>query len=150
LVSRPLPALLLSVLAFAVLVSCDLAARARTAYLEGEKYMAWHAQPSLKRAHYDALLAADKVRLAREKAEGRLSMAELDQRFELLRAERDERVAESSAKYALRWFETAAGLFSPPETPGTRTARARAADARAAWLSELKAAKIPYQAYQVE
>ena len=128
----------------------DLYFRGRSAYLEGEKYLAWEASPGLKAAHFDSTLAATSARLIGERAAGRLSEAELAERLELARFERDYRVSESSLKYAFVWFQTVVELFTPPETKWTILARSKMSETRERWKKELDAQKIPYQDYMLE
>ncbi len=117
----------------------DLILRARSAYLEGEKWMEWSRKPELKKAHFDAELAA------RELGKGRLDHAVYERKAGLARFERDQAVAESSLKYAYVWYQTAAELFSPPENRWSVLARDKMTQTRALWKKELDAQKIPYQ-----
>lgn len=128
----------------------DLVLRSRSAYLEGEKWMEWSRKPELKKAHFDAELAAREGELSRELAKGKLDRAAYERKAGLARFERDQAVAESSLKYAYVWYQTAAELFSPPENRWSVLARARMAEARELWKKELDARKIPYQDYMLE
>lgn len=128
----------------------DLVLRARSAYLEGMKYLEWNEKPELKKAWFDARLAEKEAKLKREFEKGRVTRDELDQRLYLARFERDRRVSESSLKYAYVWFQTAAELFSPPESKYVVLSRAKMAEAKAAWKRELDAKKVPYQEYMFE
>jgi hypothetical protein len=128
----------------------DLTLRARSAYLEGEKWSEWSRKPELKKAHFDAALAAREGELSRELAKGKLDRAAYERKVGLARFERDQAVAESSLKYAYVWYQTAAELFSPPENRWSVQARAKMTEARALWKKELDARKIPYQDYMLE
>ena len=128
----------------------DLVLRSRSAYLEGEKWMEWSRRPELKKAHFDAELAAREAELSRELAKGKLDRASYERKAGLARFERDQAVAESSLKYAYVWYQTAAELFSPPENRWSVLARGKMAEARALWKKELEARKIPYQDYMLE
>jgi len=128
----------------------DLYLRSRSAFLEGEKWMEWSRKPELKKAHFDAELAAREGELSRELAKGLLDKASHDRKAGLARFERDQAVAESSLKYAYVWYQTAAELFSPPENRWSARARVQMAEARALWKKELDAQKIPYQDYMLE
>ena len=68
----------------------DLVLRARSAYLEGEKWMEWSRKPELKKAHFDAILAAREKDLTKEREAGRLAPAAFTQKMGLARFERDE------------------------------------------------------------
>jgi len=133
-----------------VLVYADLVLRARSAYLEGEKYMLWQERPEEKKAFYEAEFSREKAGLDREKAEGRLSENEYSQRLELERFRADEAVAESSLKYAYHWYKTAVELFSPPESRWVRLSRSRMGEAKELWKAELRAKKIPFEEYMLE
>lgn len=138
-------------LAFVYAAACaDVVLRARSAYLEGEKWLAWDAHPELKKAHFDAELAARRRTFEAERAAGALSAAEFDKKLGLAAFERDQAVAESSLKYAYVWFQTAAELFTPPESRWTARAREKMKTTRELWKRELDAKKIPYQDYMLE
>lgn len=115
----------------------DVVLRGRSAYLEGEKWLEWSRRPELKKAHFDAALAAREKELEKEKA--KLSPEAYEKKLVLARFERDQAVAESSLKYAYVWYRTAVELFTPPETRWTRAARERMAETREAWKRELAA-----------
>ena len=128
----------------------DLTLRARSAYLEGEKWMAWNLKPELKKAHFDAELAAREGELSRELAKGKLERAAYERKTGLARFERDQAVAESSLKYAYVWYQTAAELFSPPASRWSVLARAKMTETRVLWKKELDAQNISYQDYMLE
>jgi hypothetical protein len=132
------------------LVYADLVLRARSAYLEGEKYMRWQARPDEKKAHFEALFQDEKKALDAGKAAGRLTENEYAQRLELERFRRDESVSESSLKYAYHWYKTAVDLFSPPESRYVRLSRAKMAEAKELWKRELREKKIPFEEYMLE
>jgi hypothetical protein len=128
----------------------DLVLRARSAYLEGRKYLEWNAHPDEKKAHFEAEFQARKKELESRRDAGTLSAADCDKQVELARFERDQAVAESSLKYAYVWFQTAADLFSPPESRWSRLARVEEAKTRELWKKELDAKGIPYKEYMLE
>jgi hypothetical protein len=128
----------------------DLVLRARAAYLEGEKYLAWDRDPGLKKAALDRELAGAEARLRRDRDAGRITAEEFEQRSALARFERDEAVKESSLKYAYVWFQTAVELFSPPESRWVVLSRRKMAEAKELWKKELDAKKVPYQDYMLE
>lgn len=147
---RKLLTVLACVAAVYGMACADLWLRARSAYLEGEKYLEWDRRPELKAAHLDRLLAEKTARLRAEGAAGRITPDELSQRLALARFERDESMQESSLKYAYVWFQTAVELFSPPESRWVVRSRARMAEAKELWRKELVAKKIPFQDYMLE
>lgn len=115
----------------------DVVLRGRSAFLEGEKWLAWSKDPAAKKAHFDEALAAREKELELEKAS--LTPEAYEKKRALARFERDQAVAESSLKYAFVWYRTSVELFTPPETRWTREARARMAETREAWRKELEA-----------
>ena len=138
-------------LAFVYAAACvDVVLRARSAYLEGEKWLAWDAHPDLKKSHFDAELAQHTKMFEAERVAGRLNDAELQKKVGLAKFERDQAVAESSLKYAYVWFQTSAELFTPPESRWTVRAREKMKTTRELWKKELDAKKIPYQDYMLE
>lgn len=138
-------------LAFVYAAACvDVALRARSAYLEGEKWLEWDRRPELKKAHFDAELVAREAALKAQRDSGKISAPEHDKKLFLARFERDEALKESSLKYAYVWFQSAAELFTPPETPWSRKARARMRETRELWKKELRAKNVPFQDYMLE
>jgi hypothetical protein len=128
----------------------DLYLRARSAYLQGEKYLDWNAHPERKAAFFDAKLAARRAALDRELADGRLTQAEHDEKLALARFARDQAVSESSLKYAYVWFQSAAELFSPPDDRWTIRAREQMKATRALWKKQLDAEHVPYKDYMLQ
>jgi len=147
---RKLLTVLACVLAVYGMVYADVWLRARSAYLEGEKYLEWDRRPELKAAHLERLLVEKTARLQAERAASRITPAELEARLTLARFERDEAMKESSLKYAYVWFQTAVELFSPPESRWVILSREKAPVAKELWKKELAAKKIPYQDYMLE
>ncbi len=138
-------------LAFVYAAACvDVVLRARSAYLEGEKWLSWNEHPDLKKAHFDAELASRRKGFEADRDAGSLTPAEFDKKLGLARFERDQQVAESSLKYAYVWYQTAAELFTPPESSWTRMSREKMKSTRELWKKELDAQKIPYQDYMLE
>jgi hypothetical protein len=128
----------------------DLTLRAREAFSQGEKYMLWHEQPALKKAALDAELRERETALRAQAGREKWAAEVLEQRLFLARFQRDERLKESSLKYAYVWYQTAVELFSPPESKWAALCRAKAPQAKELWKKELDAQKIPYQDYMLE
>jgi hypothetical protein len=104
----------------------------------------------LKKAHFDAELAVQQKTLESERDAGRLSPEEFAKKAGLARFEHDQNIAESSLKYAYVWYQTAAELFTPPESRWTAMSREKMKTTRELWKKELDAKKIPYQDYMLE
>ncbi len=128
----------------------DLMFRAKSAYLEGEKYMAWSKNPVLKKDFLDKIFSAKLQALAAERAANRITEDDFEDKKDSLLAEKDFKTVESSAKYAYVWYKTAGTYFSPPVTRWTRLARQKAPEALALWKAELKAGKTEFKDYQIE
>lgn len=128
----------------------DLVLRARSAYREGEKWLEWDRKPELKKAHFDAVLAEREKDLVKERDSGKLAPAVFDKKLGLARFERDQAVAESSLKYAYVWFQSAAELFTPPESRWVVMSRAKMKETRELWKKELDAKKVPYRDYMLD
>lgn len=138
-------------LAFVYAAACvDVVLRARSAYLEGEKWLSWSEHPELKKAHFDQVLEARKKELQAQRDAGKISDAELQRKAGLAAFERDQAVAESSLKYAYVWYQSAAELFTPPESRWTRRAREKMRTTRELWKKELDAKKVPYKDYMLD
>ncbi|MHB9155400.1 MAG: hypothetical protein ACYC5N_06880 [Endomicrobiales bacterium] len=141
---------LLCVAAVYALVYVDVVLRARSAFLQGEQYWAWHRQPDLKTRALDAEYGKDRAALDRKLSRGKLSREEFDRQLEILDFERAQRAKESSIKYAYIWYQTAVELFSPPESKWVRLSREKMPQAKALWKQELTAGKIPFEDYMLE
>ena len=137
--------------AFFLSAAClDLAFRARNAYLEGEKFMAWVKTPAMKKDHFDKVFSAKLKALEGRMTGDASSGPDFEDKKNLLLAEKNFKTGESSAKYAYLWYKTAGTDFSPPVTRWTRLARQKAPEALALWKAELKAGKIELKDYQLE
>jgi len=115
----------------------DLALRARSAYLEGEKYLAWAKEPALKKDFFEKTFSARIKALENGKTERRAGGNGFEDKKNLLLAEKNFKMGESSAKYAYIWYRTASTDFSPPVTRWTGLARQKAPAALALWKAEL-------------
>ena len=130
--------------------SLDLMFRAKSAYLEGEKYMAWSKDSALKKDFLDKIFSAKLKALEAEKSANRITEDAFEDKKDTLLAEKTFKTGESSAKYAYIWYKTAGTYFSPPVTRWTRLARQKAPEALALWKAELKAGKTEFKDYQIE
>ena len=131
-------------LAFVYAAACvDVVLRARSAYLEGEKWLSWSEHPELKKAHFDAEFDARRAALDRDLASGVLSRAGYDERLLLARFERDRAESDSSLEHAAVWFESAATLFSRPQSRWSVRARVLLAETRGRLRSERTAQGLP-------
>ncbi len=128
----------------------DLIFRARSAYLEGKKYLEWNAHPELKKAYYEEVFAQREKEIEADFKAGRLTPAEEKEKIDLAQFREQERISESSLKYAYVWFQTAVKLFSPPESRWVKLSRQEMPKTLALWKKELDARHIAYQDYMFE
>ncbi|MBI4062868.1 MAG: hypothetical protein HY401_01025 [Elusimicrobia bacterium] len=132
------------------LILGDLWLRARQSYREGEKYLGWHRDPQAKRAGVDREFQDWKAKLDQLFKKKRISQADYQERLELAEFDRNEKIKESSVKYAYIWFQTTAELFSPPDNVWVRRAREKMVETKELWKKELTANKIPFEDYMLE
>ncbi|HBB68351.1 MAG: hypothetical protein A2X28_08315 [Elusimicrobia bacterium GWA2_56_46] len=115
----------------------DLTLRARSAYLEGEKYMAWAKEPALKKDFFENTFSAGLTALKNGRMEEGGRGDGFEDKKNLLLAEKNFKIGESSAKYAYIWYRTAGTDFSPPVTHWAGLARQKTPAALALWRAEL-------------
>ncbi len=136
--------------AFLLLAAGDLALRSRSALAEADRQEAWRSAPALKAAYFENSYREKLDALQAEAAAGKITGESAAREAALLKAERDFRVSESSAKMAYVWYKTAAGEFSSPFNPWAKTAREKLPDALAAWRAELAAQGIKTEPWMTE
>jgi hypothetical protein len=137
--------LLAGVVAVVVIVYVDVVSRAKTAFLEGEKYMDWHAHPDKKKAQLHRQLEVSKAALARQRDRKKITEEEFAEKAGALQFDYDYALSESSLKYAYQWYKDTYELFSPPESKWVRLARQQAPIALDLWKKELNAQNIPFE-----
>jgi len=132
------------------MIYVDVTLRARSAYLEGEKYWQWNENPALKKAALDDEFQRQKSALDAKLAKGKLTQDEYNKQLDIAGVNRDERMSESSIKYAYIWYQTVVELFSPPESKWVKLSREKMPKAKEMWKAELRARKIPFEDYMLE
>jgi len=135
-ISKYLSLSLCAAIFFLAAAYLDLTLRARNAYLEGEKYMAWAKDPALKERAVENIFSARLETLERGRTGNSAPAEDIEDEKELLTAEKNFKKGESAAKYAYIWYRTAAEDFSPPATRWTVLARRKAPEALALWEAE--------------
>jgi hypothetical protein len=138
------------VIAVYTLVYVDVILRARSAYLEGEKYFSWYENPKLKEAALVEWHAKEKRKIENLMAKNKIDKTEYDRQSEILDFTYGEKLRESSIKYAYIWYQTVIELFSPPESKWVKLAREKMPKAKELWKQELKAKNIPFEDYMLE
>ncbi|MBN1822881.1 MAG: hypothetical protein JW803_01030 [Endomicrobiales bacterium] len=141
---------LLCVIAVYGLVYIDVVMRARSAYLEGEKYLSWHENPSLKKAEIEKKYEKERQNLEKRLNKDKITKDEYEQKMQVLGLKKSEQLRESSVKYAYIWYQTAVELFSPPESKWVKLSREKMEKAKDMWKKELRAKKIPFEDYMIE
>lgn len=138
--------------AFSVLaiVYIDVQSRAKTAYLEAEKYMDWNAHPEKKKAYYDTRFDREKADLARDLEQKKISQESFNEKLNAAQFDHDYALSESSLKYATQWYKDTYELFSPPESKWVKMAREKAPIALNLWKEELRAQKIPFDDHKFD
>lgn len=146
--------LALSVLVTVILVYAmiytDVVLRARSAYLQGEKYRQWHENPALKKAELEAQFKKESSALEKKFAASKLTKEEFDRQSGILKFNYERKTEESSIKYAYVWYQTAIELFSPPESKWVKLSREKMPLAKESWKTELKKKNIPFEEYMLE
>ncbi len=139
-----------TIIAVYAIIYIDVVSRARHAYLEGEKYMQWHENPSLKKDFYDKKLAARKEELKKQLEKGKITQREYEIQAEIAEVGIKRELEESSVKYAYVWYKTAVELFSPPESKWVQLSRQKMPIAKELWKEELRKKKIPFQEWMLD
>ena len=132
------------------LIYADVVLRARSAYLEGEKYWSWYQDPKLKDAAIGEWYLKEKGKLEKEQLKNAITKDEFDRRLELLDFTKAQKLKDSSIKYAYVWYQTVVELFSPPESKWVRLAREKMPRAKELWKKELTEKKIPFEEYMLD
>ena len=132
------------------MVYADVVLRARAAWLQGEQFWRWADHPEERLAYLQERQQAEQVRLDQQFKAGKLAQEDFERDKELLDFRYEQMRRESAIKYAYVWYQTAAELFSPPESSWVRRARAKMPLAKERWKTELRARKIPFEDYMID
>jgi len=82
------------------MIYADIILRARSAYLQGEKYRYWHENPAAKAEALSAELVDEKLKLDKKLARRKLTQDDYNRELEIARFNNEQKRAESSIKYA--------------------------------------------------
>jgi hypothetical protein len=138
------------IVAVYAMVCVDVVLRARSAYLEGEKYWDWNTNPAHKEIALKAEFDKAKAEIDGKKASGKLTAEQYAQKLNTIQFEYDRHREDSSIKYAYIWYQTAVELFTPPESKWVKLAREKMPKAKELWRQELKAKHIPFEEYMLD
>lgn len=133
-----------------VIIYIDVVLRARSAYLEAEKYMQWHKNPKQKLEYYETKFKKDKSDLEKLLSKGKITKDEYDLKLELLEFKKQKQVEESSLKYAYVWYKTVIDLFTPPESNWVKLSRQKVGPVKELWRKELEAKGYKVEDYMLE
>jgi len=103
----------------------DVTLRARSAYLEGIKYLKWHSDPGVKKKALDLWI---------ERAESKIpSSDEKDLLRESLKTQYEIKMKDNDAKNAYYWFKTVIETFQPPRSVYVKRAEKQIIIAEKLW-----------------
>ncbi len=139
-----------TIIAVYVIIYVDVVLRARSAYLEGEKYWSWHENPSLKELYFKQILEKEKTELKKKLDSKKIDQKEYDIQIEITEFNNKREREESSIKYAYVWYQTAVELFYPPNSKWVKLSREKMPKAKQLWREELIKKKIPFEEYMLE
>lgn len=132
------------------MIYVDVVLRARSAYLEGEKYWRWHTHPGEKQKFLDDRLDKEIKKLREKLSKNKITKEEQDRQEEIAKFNHKRELEESSIKYAYVWYQTAVELFSPPESKWVRDSREKLPQAKEMWRQELIKKGIKVEDYMLE
>jgi hypothetical protein len=142
--------ILATVITVYAMIYIDVVLRAREAYLQGEKYLSWHEKPELKKTDLDRELAAEKLRLDKKLAAGKITKEEYSRQTDICTFNHERKLEESSIKYAYVWYRDVIQLFSPPESKWVKLAKQKMPLAKEKWKEELTKKGIPFEEYMLD
>ena len=141
---------LVCVVAVYALVFADVMLRARSAYLEGEKYWSWYENAAMKETALKNEFDTAKAAIDKQKAAGKMKDEQYTQKLNTIQFDYDRHREDSAIKYAYIWYQTAVELFSPPESKWVKLSREKMPKAKDLWRQELKAKHIPFEEYMLD
>ena len=142
--------IIIGIFLFYLLIYIDVVLRARSAYLEAEKYLDWYYNPNKKIEFLEKEFEVEKQKLDKLLAENKISKEEYDVKLEILNFNKERKIQESSLKYAYIWYKTAIDLFSPPESKWVKLAKEKINKVRQMWKEELQKKGYKIEDYMIE
>ena len=127
------------------LVYMDVVSRAKESYLQAEKYMEWHLNPSLKKDYFEKQFLSNKGKLDKALSKKEIPENDYKDKLDALTFDRDNNIQESSLKYAYQYYKDTYELFTPPESKWVKMARLKTPRALELWKQELREQKIPFE-----
>jgi hypothetical protein len=132
------------------MVYLDVVLRARSAYLEGEKYWSWYENPELKKKALEEKYSKESKDAEGLLSRGKIKKEEYDRKLQVIEFNRKRELEESAIKYAYVWYQTAVELFSPPESKWVKLSREKMPRAKELWRQELLKKGIKVEDYMLE
>ena len=142
--------IIVTVIIMYAMIYVDVVLRARSSYMEGEKYRAWHENPAQKKIDLDKTLESELKKLDKKLASNKIKKDEYGRSVEIVKFNHDRKLEESSIKYAYVWYQTTVELFSPPESKWVKLARKKMPVAKEQWKQELRKKNIPFEDYMID
>ncbi len=133
-----------------VAIYIDVILRARSAYLEAEKYMYWYRNPQKKVEYFENKYEQERKQLEKLFSKGKISKEDYELKLELLEFKKQRQIEESSLKYAYIWYKTVIDLFTPPESKWVKLARKKVSEAKELWRKELESKGYKVEDYMIE
>jgi hypothetical protein len=133
-----------------IFIYLDIFLRARSAYLEAEKYMDWYYHPEKKFEFIQKQAEKEKQKLDKLLAKGKISQEEYKIKLELVEFNKQRQLEESSLKYAYIWYKTVIDLFSPPQTKWVKLAKQKIGQVKQMWKTELEQKGYKIEDYMIE
>lgn len=143
-------AVFLTIIVMYLMIYIDVWLRARSAYLEGEKYLYWYENPEVKEKTLKEKYEKEKKKLDEKLSKMKISREDYERELEILNFNQEREMEESAIKYAYIWFQTTTELFSPPESKWVKLARQKLPLAKELWKRELEAKGIEVKEYMLE
>jgi hypothetical protein len=132
------------------LIYVDVILRARSAYMEGEKYFSWYKNPELKAQVLNAEFEKEKAKLDKKLSKGKVTQDDYNKELDIAKFDTQQKLGDSSIKYAYVWYQTVVELFSPPESKWVKLSREKMPVAKELWKKELTQKGIPFEDYMLE
>jgi len=133
-----------------IFIYLDIFLRARSAYLEAEKYMDWYYHPEKKFEFIKKQAEKEKQKLDKLLAKGKISQEEYKIKLELIEFNKQRQLEESSLKYAYIWYKTVIDLFAPPQTKWVKLAKQKIGQVKQMWKTELEQKGYKIEDYMID
>lgn len=138
------------VILFYLIIYVDVVLRARSAYIEGEKYLDFYYNPQKKEEFFNKKFEKEKDTLEKMLKKNKIAKEEYQTKLELLKFKIEFQKKESSVKYAYIWYKTVLDLFSKPTSKWSELAKQKVEVAKQLWMKELTSKGYKVEDYMIE